>query len=126
ELTAGGTASPLGPRGSGVPTDALPVDVHASTGRVLLASYSAGLFELESGADANWTLSRQFPGPDQPTGLFGDAAYQAADRMVAILYAKGLLRLHNGEGSLFGPEQGLLSPNLLRAEQTLLGTKQGL
>lgn len=111
----GSTVSPLGPRGAGIPEDALPSDLHSSGERVLLSSYSKGLVELQRDPNGNWTDSRRWrPGQELPEGLFGDAAYLPADGFVVIMRSKGLLRVNNGQTKLYGTEQGLKSADLLR------------
>ena len=107
---------PFGPRGEApLLTDALPMDTNRATGRVLLSSYSAGLFQLEREKTGHWRIVESLrPGKELPKGLFGDAQYTQTGGLSAILYSQGLLRIENGQSTLLGPADGLFSGSLLR------------
>jgi hypothetical protein len=117
ELSADGPASlQVGPRGEGPRlTDALPMDQNQATGKVLLSSYSSGLFQLEREKSGCWKVAESFrPGAELPTGLFGDAQYTPSGGISAILYAQGLLLLENNRTTVLGTADGLRGNNLLR------------
>jgi hypothetical protein len=117
ELSADGpTSLQFGPRGEGpLLTDALPMDQNQATGKVLLASYSSGLFQLEREKAGRWKVAESYrPGAELPAGLFGDAQYAPSGAIIAILYAQGLLRLENNRTTVLGTSDGLRGNNLLR------------
>jgi len=98
-----------------LPADALPMDVQPGTGRILGSSYAGGLVELERSTTGVWvTASRLRPGQELPGGLFGDAQYRPPGGILVIMHSKGLLEVDEGKTRLFGPENGLLGPDLLR------------
>jgi hypothetical protein len=98
-----------------LPPDALPMDVNAASGRVLLSSYSGGVFELERAPGGRWRAGRAFrPGVEIPSGLFGDALYSGDGGLSVVMLSQGLLRTGQGQPILLGPESGLLSTHILR------------
>ena len=106
---------PFGPRGEDpLITDALPVDQNLATGRVLLSSYSSGLFQLEREKSGDWRVIESLKaGAELPAGLFGDAQYTSSRSMVVIQYSHGLLRVENKQAKLLPTFEGLQDGNNL-------------
>jgi len=106
----------IGPRdGPLAPADALPMDVHPSTGHVLLSSHSSGLVQLARSQEGDWQpLAWLSPGRELPQGSFGEAQYTSAGGVVVILHSRGLLTIQEGQATLLGTDGGLHSPHLLR------------
>jgi hypothetical protein len=73
----------------GLPKDAMPMDLHPRTGRVLVSSASQGLVELErAGA---WRVVRQWhAGHELPAGAYGDAQY-VGQGLAAVLAGQGVV-----------------------------------
>ena len=105
----------FGPRGDGpLLTDALPMDQDLSTGRVLLSSYSSGLFQLERDRSDGWRVAESLKaGAELPAGIFGDSQYGPSSSIVAILYSKGLLRIQNKQATLLSTAEGIQDVNML-------------
>ena len=72
-----------------LPGDALPMDVHPRSGRVLLSSASLGLLELERGGGAWRQAVRWCAGTELPPGVYGDAQYGRGDDSGAIAALNG-------------------------------------
>lgn len=105
----------FGPRGDGPPlTDALPMDQDPATGRVLLSSYSSGLFQLERDRSDGWRVAESLKaGAELPVGIFGDSQYAASNSIVAILHSKGLVRIQNKGATLLSTAEGIKNVNTL-------------
>jgi hypothetical protein len=105
----------FGPRGDGpLLTDALPMDQDLSTGRVLLSSYSSGLFQLERDRSDGWRVAESMKeGAELPAGIFGDSQYGPSNSIVAIMHSKGLLRIQNKQVTLLSTDAGIQDVNTL-------------
>jgi hypothetical protein len=78
---------------AGVPPDALPMDVRREPGdeRVLLSSYSKGLFELRRN-EGRWAVSR-VQVRDVPSSGYGIAVYGSGDEIWAVIGGEGLMKI---------------------------------
>lgn len=105
----------FGPRGDGpLLTDALPMDQEPSTGRVLLSSYSSGLFQLERDRSDGWRVAESMKaGAELPAGIFGDSQYGPSNSIVAIMHSKGVLRIQNKQATLLSTDAGIQDVNTL-------------
>jgi hypothetical protein len=75
---------------SGLPPDALPMQLHADGARVLVTSESTGAFEL-SAAGERWSLARSWrAGRELPDAVFGPAAYGKDGHPAVVLKSKGV------------------------------------
>ncbi len=101
--------------GPSLPHDALPNDVDLQTGRVLLASYAGGLFEIERRENEEWwVVGSLVPGNWLPAGPLGEARYGPGGQIWAIRYGRGLLRVTGAHAEMIGQEHGLRGLDLLR------------
>jgi hypothetical protein len=109
----GNVAEDLDPSSkTGVPADALPMDVRGEPGdeRVLVSSYSRGLFELKRNGRA-WVMDREIAGGGIPSGGYGVAVYGRDREVWAVLSGDGLLKISlDGSSTRFGKNDGLDSP----------------
>jgi hypothetical protein len=101
------------PAALGLAADAVPMDVDPATGRILLSSYSTGLWELswpETAAQPSvarrWTADK--------LGPIGLARYGPASTVYVNLYGKGLAKLPaDGSMLVIGTSAGLVNNDLL-------------
>jgi hypothetical protein len=101
------------PAGLGLAADAVPMDVDPATGRVLLSSYSTGLWELAwPEPPAQPSVARRWT--SDTLGPVGQARYGPGSAVYVNLYGKGLAKLPAaGSMSVVGASAGLVNNDLL-------------
>lgn len=97
---------------AGVPADALPMDVDRDNGRVLVSSFSAGLFELDwPPGTATPVISRSWK--QASIGNVGEARYGAGGAIYVNVHQQGLAKIAGDQLTLIGPADGLVNADLL-------------
>src|SRR5450631_2357980 len=91
----------------GLPDDAVPMDVDRKTGRIVLSSFSSGLFELV------WPPGQLAPSirrswKTDAIGHVGEARYGTGGTIYVNIHGKGLAKVTEGGVSVIGTADGLV------------------
>ena len=96
----------------GLPDDAVPMDVDRKTGRIVLSSFSSGLFEMEwPPGQAAPTIRRSWK--EDVIGHVGEARYAAGGTIYVNVHGKGLAKVTERGVSVIGTADGLVNADLL-------------
>jgi hypothetical protein len=97
-----------------LPSDALPTDWDAAGGgRVLLSSYTSGVYALHAGRGGGSVRVERLYAPPETGFMFGEAR-AGTTGIWAISLGRGLVHLEGPQAKLVGREGGLATNELLR------------